>query len=82
MKTSKTIDPWAKLDALNSAAQEPTGKEWFSTPEYAKRYSVSIRNAGLRLKKLTMNGVLEEWRGVGISSDGKRRMLNKYRFAK
>lgn len=79
MKT-KTIDPWSRMDAMMAEQAEPTGPEWFSTPDYATRYNQSLRNASLRLKALTKAGTLEEWKGVGKGPDGRKRMLNKYRF--
>lgn len=73
----KAIDPWAKLDALMEQESEPTGDEWFTTDQFAKRYDVAWTTAMRKLKGMTLKGTLEKWSGRR-ELDG--RTVTKYRL--
>lgn len=56
-KKAPLID-WEKLDQL-IASDETPGPEWFSTKEFADRYSIATDLADSRLRRLVASGKIE-----------------------
>jgi hypothetical protein len=78
-RASKSIDPWAALDALVKQEAEPMGAEWFTVIQFAKRYGYSENGAYGKVRELHRSGKLEKWKGIGLDA---RRALTKYRLAR
>lgn len=56
-KKAPLID-WEKLDQLLVTNETP-GPEWFSTKEFAERYSIPTTVADNRLRRLVASGKIE-----------------------
>lgn len=56
------------MDALVKATPEPTGSEWLTIGDFAKRYGVKAAQAGRRLTALLEAGKVERWSGKQAKS--------------
>jgi len=75
MKPTKN-NPWAAMDAIVNANPEPTGAEWFTVEQYAKRYGCTGDAAYGRLCGMHEGGRVDRWTGTSAAS---RRTTTKWR---
>lgn len=75
---SKPTNPWAALDSMMRYSIEPTGPEWFTAQQFAKRYGYSQQHSHKVLEGMVEAGKVEKWTGTLA---GARRRGCKYRPA-